>query len=222
MGHSMALRECAGVSRGDTVGSEEKPADHMIAPEDRLRADTYVLLAMLLAAPPRDDLLELVGALRGDESRFGQLAQELALAAQGVDANLVEREFHDLFIGFQSAEFNPFASYYLTGALFGRPLASLRIDMAKLGIARAEDINEPEDHIAAISEMMAGLILGSFGDGPAMLSTQKAFFSRHLEPWAARFFADLAAAPAESFYGHVGRLGGEFVRIESQAFAMVD
>lgn len=33
------------------------------------------------------------------------------------------------------------------------------------------------------------------------------FFERHLEPWAARFFADLEIARSAEFYRNVGTLG---------------
>ena len=69
-------------------------------------------------------------------------------------------------------ELVPFASYYRTGFLNEKPLAKLRGDMARLGIARAESVKEPEDHIAALCEMMAGLITGAFG-APQGLAAQQ-------------------------------------------------
>ena len=35
--------------------------------------------------------------------------------------------------------------------------------MARLGVERAEGVHEPEDHIAGMCEVMAGLIDGEFG-----------------------------------------------------------
>jgi TorA maturation chaperone TorD len=37
--------------------------------------------------------------------------------------------------------------------------------MQALGIERAPDVSEPEDHIAALCEMMAGLILAACRTG---------------------------------------------------------
>ena len=65
---------------------------------------------------------------------------------------------------------------------------------------------------------MAGLIAGSFGDGD--LATQRAFFDRHLAPWAHRFFADLERARASRLYAPLGTVGRLFVEIEATAFAM--
>lgn len=188
--------------------------------EDTLRAETYILLAMLLSAPPKRDVLDMVSDLPGDESPVGSAVRALSAAARAVTPAVLEREYHDLFIGTATGELIPYASYYLTGSLYTKPLASLRVDMARLGIARSGKVNEPEDHIAAECEMMAGLILGSFADAPASLDEQRRFFETHLAPWAGRFFADLEAAQAARFYMPVGRLGRELMEIEAQAFEM--
>ena len=66
-------------------------------------------------------------------------------------------------IGVGRGELVPFGSYYLAGFLHEKPLAKLREDMELLGIGRAEGVPESEDHIAALCDMMAGLITGSFG-----------------------------------------------------------
>ena len=87
-----------------------------------------------------------------------------------------------------------------------------------LGVVRAPANREPEDHIAALCEVMAGLVAGSFGDGT--LGAQQAFFDRHLAPWAHRFFADLERARASRLYGPVGAVGRAFMGIEATAFAM--
>ena len=114
----------------------------------------------------------------------------------------------------------PYASFYLTGFLNERPLAALRTDLAALGVRRADANRDPEDHIAALCEAMAGLIEGDYG--PADLDTQRRFFDRHLAPWAPRFFADLERARASRLYVPIGTLGRLFMDIEATAFAMLD
>lgn len=197
-------------------------ASPIIADEDRLRAETYILLAMLLAAPPTEDLLEIVAGLHGDDSEFGTGINALAAAAASADRTSLASEYHELFIGLQLGELVPYASYYATGSLFSKPLARLRMDMARLGIARARRVNEPEDHIAGLCEMMAGLILGSFSEHPLPLTEQKEFFQKHLLPWAPRFFEDLERAPSAGFYRPVGTVGKAYVEIEKLAFVMID
>ncbi len=162
--------------------------------EDVLRAQVYRLLARLLAAPPDQALLDVAADLEGrrDGARPGFPERSRAEAARATPAAATE-EYFDLFIGIGRGELVPYASYYLTGFLNEKPLARLRGEMAELGIARVAEVKEPEDHIAALCEMMAGLIEGSFG-APAALSAQRRFFERHLAPWAAQFFADLETA----------------------------
>ena len=41
-------------------------------------------------------------------------------------------------------------------------------------------------------------------------------------PWIGRFFADLERAQAGDFYRAVGALGGVFIEIETEAFALPD
>jgi TorA maturation chaperone TorD len=190
-----------------------------ILPEEWLRAQHYQLLARFLAAPADAGLLDLASGLEGDDSEFGQAVAELAGRAGKVTPEATSREYHALFIGIGRGELVPYGSYYLTGFLNEKPLAKLRADMARLGIARVEAVKEPEDHIAALCEMMAGLITGTFG-APLELAAQRAFFDRHLAPWAPLFFEDLEKAKSAWLYAPVGTLGRVFMGIEKTAFMM--
>ncbi len=190
-----------------------------IAEEDQLRANCYALIGRLLACPPDADTLAMVGRLKGDESDIGQALSALASAARNANPQKLEEEYFDLFIGVGQGELTPYGSYYLTGFLHEKPLANLRADMGRLGIARVEGVREPEDHIAALCEMMAGLITGAFAD-EGDLEVQREFFEKHLAPWAPRFFEDLQAARAAAFYMPVGKIGQIFMEIEKQAFEM--
>ena len=190
-----------------------------VSDEDAARAQCYTLLAHLLHAPPNQDLLDIARALRSDRSELGQALGALASIAQQITVESAEREYSALFIGLARGELLPYASYYLTGFLHEKPLADLRGDMARLGIGRRADVSEPEDHIASLCEMMAGLITGAF-DGPASLERQRQFFTKHLAPWAPRFFEDLQAAKSAVLYMPVGRIGRLFLAVEAEAFGM--
>jgi TorA maturation chaperone TorD len=190
-----------------------------ILAEDRLRADQYQLLAGFLAAPAEAGLLQLASGFAGDGSEYGRALAELADRARRTTPEAVSREYHQLFIGIGCGELIPYGSYYRTGFLNEKPLARLRGDMARLGIARAEDVKEPEDHIGALCEMMAGLITGAFG-APLDLAAQRTFFERHLAPWAPLFFEDLEKAGSAWLYAPVGTLGRVFMGIETTAFMM--
>ena len=190
-----------------------------IVEEDRLRAQWYALLAQFLSAPPDAATLKLARALTGDTTDLGQGVAALAAAAKSVTVVGLEEEYFNLFTGIGQGELLPFGSYYLTGFLNEKPLAVLRQDMDELGIGRVEEVKEPEDHIASLCEMMAGMITGAFGD-PVGLDRQRAFFDKHIGCWAPRFFEDLQAAESAAFYMPVGLIGSVFMTVESQAFEM--
>src|SRR5436853_168488 len=124
---------------------------------DQLRAAEYGLLSLLLGKAPDADTLSKLAMLKGDASELGMAHVELATAAAASDDHAVSKEFFNLFIGVGRGELLPYASYYLTGFLHERPLARLREDLTRIGIARAEGVAEPEDHAAILCEIMAGL-----------------------------------------------------------------
>ncbi|MBM1633579.1 molecular chaperone TorD family protein [Sulfitobacter mediterraneus] len=190
-----------------------------IAPEDRQRADLYNFLGLLLAGPPNEMLLEQCADLGGDDGPLGTAINALAKIARLSKPAQVEREFNKLFIGLGRGELLPYASYYLTGFLNEKPLASLRRDMAARGMRRAPNVYEPEDNIASLMELMGAMIVGRFG-APAPLDDQKVFFNRHITPWAGHFYSDLEAAKNSVFYAAVGAVGRVFMEIESEGFRM--
>ncbi len=190
-----------------------------IAEEDRMRADLYDFLGLLLARPPSQTVLTQTATLSGDDTALGQSISGLARVAHVTKPAAAEREFNALFIGLGRGELLPYASYYLTGFLNEKPLAQLRTDMASRGITRAPNVYEPEDNIASLMEMMGGMIAGRFGE-PAGLATQQEFWNRHIGPWAAHFFADLEAAKNSVFYASVGAIGRNYMEIEKEGFRM--
>jgi len=184
---------------------------------DVARAREYALLANLLMRAPDAKLLERIGELRGDATPLGIAHLELAEAAKDADVGKVEREFFDLFIGIGRGEVLPYASYYLTGFLHERPLARLREDLDRVGVARAEGVTEPEDHVGILCEIMCGLIGEQL---PAPPDSERTIFEKHMAPWIGRFFADLESAPAADFYRRVATVGRQFMDIETEAYAL--
>ena len=190
-----------------------------IVEEDRLRADLYNFLGLLLSGAPDQTLLEQTAGLAGDDTPLGQAITALAKVAKQTKPAGVEREFNNLFIGLGRGELLPYASYYLTGFLNEKPLAALRQDMAARGMTRAQNVYEPEDNIASLMEMMGALIVGRFGT-PASLADQKQFFNKHIGPWAGHFFSDLEGAKTSIFYASVAHVGRVFMEIEAEGFRM--
>lgn len=202
-----------------TQKSQTARTHQPVAEEDLLRADLYSMLAMLLAAAPSKAVLENTEKLSGDSSELGEGITALSKVASVTAPQAAEREYNALFIGLGRGELLPYASYYLTGFLNEKPLARLRGHMADFGIERSPDVKEPEDHIATLCEMMAGLIRGDFGK-PMTVEDQHAFFNTHIATWASHFFTDLEAAEGSVFYAPVGKIGRAFMEIEIEAFRM--
>jgi TorA maturation chaperone TorD len=184
---------------------------------DLLRSYEYGLLAAVLLRAPGRDLLTRIAGLAGDITPLGGAHTALAEAAAGTQTDTLQREFFDLFIGVGRGELQPYASYYLTGFLNERPLMRVRDDLAKIGLERSGTVHEPEDHIGLLCEIMAGLTSGLF-EVPS--NAHRAFFERHLKPWAMRFFTDLETSRSARFYCRVGTLGRLFMHVEAEAFDM--
>ena len=192
-----------------------------LEPEDRLRADTYRVLGRLLASPPDAETLDLFAQapVSEEDSLLAVAWRMLAMSAQRATPEQVADEYQALFIGLGRGELVPFGSWYLTGFLMEQPLARLRTDMQKLGFERQDDVAEPEDHAAALCEIMA--LLAEDG-APASLESQAAFFGTHIGPWMSRFFRDLQEASSAGFYRAVGQLGEQFINTDQRYLDMVE
>ncbi len=198
-----------------------------ISEENQLRGGMYALLARLLRDVPDKTLFEQLDAIETTTNgkfdrkiRKGDLGQALSLlklAAKSVDSEALEEEYHALFIGIGRGELVPFGSWYLTGFLMEKPLGILRDDLLRLGFERQEGVHEPEDHAAALCEVMAMLIMSEDSNENESIN----FFRNHIEPWIDRFYSDLEKAEHACFYRSVGTLGAEFNRFEKQYLAML-
>jgi TorA maturation chaperone TorD len=197
-------------SRSDT-------SERVVDETDRARAQEYALLATLLSHSPSSEMIRRLALLRGDATPLGSAHAALGEAAGRVNEESVEREYFDLFVGVGRGLLLPYASHYLTGALYGRPLARLREALQHLGIEKAAERSEPEDHAAFLCEIMAGLVGGGLA---APAGTDRDFFEEHLARWIRRFFVDLEQARSAGFYACVGALGRTFVEVETEAFAL--
>lgn len=188
--------------------------------EHRIRADVYRLLATLLAAPPNDDVLQMIRNIdAGNAETEGSLAkawQMVKSAAQQVRADELTDEYFNVFIGLGKGEISPYASWYLTGFLMEKPLADLRSELSRLGFDRQSHVHEPEDHAAALCEVMGVIIAESV----LSFEEEKRFFIQYIAPWMGRFFDDLNRAQTAKFYKTVGYLGKQFIDIEQRYFSM--
>lgn len=186
---------------------------------DTSRARLYAWLGEALRDSPTQATLERLQTLfptaAADTSEEQPALRRVLARAQreadGADLADLDDEYHALFIGLGRGELMPYASWYLTGYLMGRPLAQLRSSLLALGLERKPDVCEPEDHAAALCETMA--LLADPLQGIA-LSVQREFYDSHLAPWLGSFFHDMQQAPSARFYAAVGALGEAFGEVE--------
>jgi TorA maturation chaperone TorD len=213
----MSVEAATGVARSvlrpDLFGASLQAPDGI----DAARAQEYALLATVLARAPDADLMRRLARLRGDASPLGLAHAGLGEAAARLSLESVGREYFDLFVGLGRSELLPYASYYLTGFLYERPLARLRADLQRLGIARAQGVAEPEDSAAILCEIMSSLASGAIDAPP---DADRELFEKHIAPWMGRLFADMAMSPTADFYARVGALGQAFLDIEAEAFKL--
>ena len=182
--------------------------------EQQYRAAAYGMLAALLRDVPDAALLDQVSKFvdvdeGGDEMALSMSL--LGLAAKRRSIESINDEYHALFIGIGRGELVPYGSFYLTGFLMEKPLGDLRDDLDRLGFEREVEVHEPEDHVAALCEVMAMLIQ----DGSS-IDTQRGFFVTHINSWFQQFFTEMSAASNAVFYKAVSRFGTAFLEIEKR------
>jgi TorA maturation chaperone TorD len=214
-------------SQAAQTKEQESVTDRVVVPADAsmerseeqvYRSGAYGMLARLLRSPPDSEVLAQVAGFAKVQPTQNEMALSmsmLGLAASTSRAEAVDDEFHALFIGIGRGELLPYGSWYLTGFLMERPLGRLRDDLVALGFQRQEGVTEPEDHVAALCEVMAILI-----DEGSAIETQSHFFERHIADWMERFFSDLSEAGSAVFYRAVGRFGSAFIALEKRYLSM--
>lgn len=176
------------------------------------RAQTYALLAHLLALEPDQTLLDNLIAIDVEqpESPMGKKWVQFIAVVKDVDVTLLKDEYQDLFIGVTQGKIIPYSSYYQTGFLMEEPLAELRTDLSQLGLERQGDTTEPEDHAAAECDVMRLILMA---EGTPVVN-DAVFFKRHLQPWMETFFHDLSKVDDSSFYRALGQFGKGFIQLE--------
>ena len=193
--------------------------ENSISEVDKIRSNMYLFLSGVLQREPSDNLVGEYNNLDGDKTRIGKAFNIISDLSKKLSPSDIRNEYQNLFIGVGRGELLPFGSFYITGFLHDKPLASIRRDLNAMGIKRGDDFKEPEDHIACLCEIMSGMIIGEYGKYFSV-PEQKSFFTKHIQPWAEHFFTDLEGAKSAIFYSPVGTIGKLFMKIEEEAFLM--
>ncbi len=205
------------------VPHNEVPVNSRVLPEDQARAEVYALLSNLFYQPPAKKLLQAIATSNsmcndGADSGYCRAWRALQDAAAVADAEAVQAEFDTAFISPGRQPVMLYGSFYLAGFLHEKPLAQLRDELTKMGLARSGDSHETEDHISALCDVMRFLIAGDHDRLPAALSVQHDFFRRHINSWNTQFCAAVIAATQTHFYKLVAHFMREFFAIENESF----
>ena len=201
---------------------------HFASPSDGeeiARAELYGLLGVLWLKPPDEALLAQFGvAVTQAPQPGGHLEapwHDLVAAMRATDAARAAQEYEALFGGVGKPEVFLYGSFYLSGFLNEKPLATLRSDLAALGLTRDEQHGETEDHIAFGFEVMRYLIAGD-DLAVCQLEQQRRFFRQHLQPWVERLCDAVEAHPAAATWRSVAAFTRAFMQVETQGFDMLE
>jgi TorA maturation chaperone TorD len=199
--------------------------------EEVARAGFYALLSRLYAGPPDAALLAAIAgaaplapdastAPDGDPPDLAAAWAALCAASATAVPAALAQEYDDVFVGVGKSEVNLHASHWLTGFMMERPLAELRGELARLGLARRPDAATVEDHLSALCETMRILIAGQGPVAPADLALQKSFFEQQIATWAPECCTAIASCPLADYYRHVAQFTTLFLALERDSFAM--
>lgn len=183
--------------------------------EQTLRTEIYLVLSALFRSAPSEEMIEFLTSLEVEPSESAMQKAWIALQQAAKDSNreALEDEYQDLFIGIGRGEVMPFGSWHMTGAMMEKPLAEIRHDLELLGFERDENVKEPEDHIAALCEVMS-MLTGEEED------LQQAVFNKHIAPWFNSFTQQLENAQSANFYKPAAQLCEAFLTLEQVRFSV--
>lgn len=191
------------------------------SPEDSARADLYALIATLFFAPPSAQLLaslaeadEIVG--EDDTVPLAEAWSALQAACAVADEEVVQQEYDDLLVGVGKAVVPPYVGAHATHIGGDTLLVELKGFLAARGLGRQASVNEPEDHIAALCEVMRHLVAIQ----RAEIAEQREFFERFILPGAPQLCGAIEAAAEANFYKVVARFAAAFIDLERTAFEM--
>ena len=182
--------------------------------QQTLRTEIYLLISTLFRQCPSQEMLDFLADLEteSEQSEMQKAWQGISAAAKNSQAEALSDEYQELLIGIGRGEVVPFASWHRTGSLMEKPLAEIRHDLQLLGFEREEQVKEPEDHIAALCEVMAMMTNEEEG-------LQQVFFNKHIGPWFKSLVNQIKQAEHADFYTAVADLLDAFLTLEQVRFS---
>ncbi len=190
-----------------------------LAPEDEARAAIYGLIARLFYAPPDQGVLGEVlhsNAFEGSQKPIAMAWRELIDACRSAFPVVLENEHTNLFGGAGKSEVTPYLTHYTIKYATDNPLVELRQQLIGWGMARKENANEPEDHIAGVCEAMRMAIAVQHRS----VDEQKSFFDHFIYRGGMDLCDAVSASGKADFYRLVARFARAFFELEHEAFEM--
>ena len=195
-------------------------SDPELQPEDAARAGIYGLIARLFYAAPDEGVLgQLLHSQAFEESKepIALAWREMVEAGRTAFPVRLENEHTELFVGTGRAEVTPYLTHYTIKYATDNPLVELRQQLIRWGMARRENVNEPEDHIAGICETMRFAIAVQHRSD----EEQNSFFERFIFRGGVAFCDAVTASPKAVFYRRVALFARAFFEVEREAFGMI-
>ncbi len=192
-----------------------------LPPEEAARADLYGLLARLFASGPDALVLAAIAASEADFGADSPLAiawADLQAAARGGDAAAASLEHAETFVGTGRAPVSIYASHYLSDQWKEMTVVELRDRLPQLGLARQAGVSQPEDHLAALLEVMCHLVRR--GNDIEGMASQREFFERYLGAWFEEFCLAVNAQGTLYFYRTAASMLKAFLAIEAEGFKL--
>ena len=195
-----------------------------LPPEEAARGDFYALLARLFHNAPDQALLRNLADAppipsEGDAA-LSRAWQELVVASAVMDADAAAEEYEQLFVGVGKSPVSIYSGYYTGAMAIDHPRVRLQADLSALGLGRRTHATEPEDHFAALFDVMRVLVAGGAGRSGATVAEQRRFYEAHLKPGAGKFFDAICSAKDANYYRRVAALGAAFVALATESFQL--
>ena len=193
--------------------------------EELARAEVYGLLALLFHAPPSEALYGQLRVAVTEAPVPGAFLErswsDVIAAARRLELAEVADEYAALFLGIGRPEVFLYGSFHIAGKLNEKPLVALRSELQALGLERPETVAEPEDHLAALCEVMRWLIAGDDA-GVSNLATQQRFYNAHLRSWVDALCDAVEGHPRADFYRALAAFARDFFAVEAQGLDLLE
>lgn len=129
----------------------------------------------------------------------------------------MREEYESVFIGTGKAEVTLYTGAYTVKTALANPLVGIRAFLDSRGLGRRDSVHEPEDHIAALCEVMRHLVATRH----ASPEEQSSFFTRFLWLGAGPLFQAIAKNDRTVFYRAVAHFAESLFALERSAFEMI-